>query len=884
MTYTGTDMFCGAGGSSIGAEAAGMTLMMAANHWKTAIDVHQQHFPDAAHDCADISQADPRRYPVTDILLASPECFTAGHLVTTRDGQVPIESVKVGDVVLTHLGRWRPVVRIQKRRGSTVIVKGQGHTGIETTSTHRFWSKGSIRIWDNAIRDYRRQYSEPWWIEADQLLDNEACWATPTTAELLPESQPPHIFGTTVSTAWWFVGRWVGDGSLTFGRNHEVLLTCGFHETDLLRDRLRATGVKWAESTKRTATVFSIGDFDARDWLHSLFGHGAGDKGLPSFTLTMPAKHREALLDGYLSADGGATQRRIRASTISRKLAVSVRLLAESLGHRVAMAHDHRSTYSIEGRTGVAQLQWIIHWEPQLTPRRSPEAFDDGHHAWSRVRSVGPGRSDVMVYNIEVEEDHSYVLDGIVVANCTNHSQARGISRKQQDPTLWDAPDPDAERSRATMWDVVRFAEQIHYTAIVVENVVEATKWILFPAWYKALEDLGYSATILSHNSMHHKVPQSRDRIYIVWTRNGLKVDLERELDAWCGRCERVGPSRQAWKTGRTVGRYNSQWIWSCTTCHRRVEPATEAAATIIDWQLDCPRIGDRTKSLAPNTRARILAGLQRYGWAPITTSGAGNGFERAPGNRARPVTDPVATQTCTGGSALATPPGFAINTAHGGRLHDLAEPHPTVCASDDRLSLVMANNTNNVARPVTDPLATATTGNRHALVVPLRRNGHASTVEDVAPTVTAGGNHHGLLMRNYGNTGGDPGRHVTPTSEPARTMTTEPGQALLMRNNGTTAGESWAVTPVSEPARSMTTKGHQSLLVPEPSLDDTVDDCGFRMLEPYEVAAAMAFPVGYIPRDLPKKHQVKLAGNAVTPPVMQWIVGRIIQAMERAA
>jgi DNA (cytosine-5)-methyltransferase 1 len=64
-------------------------------------------------------------------------------------------------------------------------------------------------------------------------------------------------------------------------------------------------------------------------------------------------------------------------------------------------------------------------------------------------------------------------------------------------------------------------------------------------------------------------------------------------------------------------------------------------------------------------------------------------------------------------------------------------------------------------------------------------------------------------------------------------------------------------------------------------NIEQIVDDCGFRMLEPYEVAAAMAFPDGYIPRTLPKKDQIKLAGNAVTPPVMTWIVGRIIRALE---
>jgi len=55
-------------------------------------------------------------------------------------------------------------------------------------------------------------------------------------------------------------------------------------------------------------------------------------------------------------------------------------------------------------------------------------------------------------------------------------------------------------------------------------------------------------------------------------------------------------------------------------------------------------------------------------------------------------------------------------------------------------------------------------------------------------------------------------------------------------------------------------------------------------MLEPYEVAAAMAFPDGYIPRTLTKRDQVKLAGNAVTPPVMTWLMGRVIQALEAAA
>jgi len=75
MTLTMTDLFCGAGGSSSGAiQVPGVKVVMAANHWDLAVRTHNTNHPGADHDCADISQVDPRRYPATDLLWASPEC------------------------------------------------------------------------------------------------------------------------------------------------------------------------------------------------------------------------------------------------------------------------------------------------------------------------------------------------------------------------------------------------------------------------------------------------------------------------------------------------------------------------------------------------------------------------------------------------------------------------------------------------------------------------------------------------------------------------------------------------------------------------------------------------------------------------------------------
>lgn len=160
---------------------------------------------------------------------------------------------------------------------------------------------------------------------------------------------------------------------------------------------------------------------------------------------------------------------------------------------------------------------------------------------------------------------------------CTNHSLAKGARRrKPQAPSLFDdgpGGDDEQDRSRATMWDVVRFTEQKllkgkPYKAIVVENVVDAYKWGynddggLFQAWRQAMTALGYESEIVWLNSMFcPPTPQSRDRMYVVfWQRGIRRPDLCVEPPAWCPACERIVDGQQAFKKPLTPwGRYGAQ-------------------------------------------------------------------------------------------------------------------------------------------------------------------------------------------------------------------------------------------------------------------------------------------------------------------------------------
>lgn len=70
-----TDLFCGGGGSSTGAiQVPGVEVSLAINHSKPSVETHAANHPATRHDCADVSQVDPRRYPPTTIGWFSPEC------------------------------------------------------------------------------------------------------------------------------------------------------------------------------------------------------------------------------------------------------------------------------------------------------------------------------------------------------------------------------------------------------------------------------------------------------------------------------------------------------------------------------------------------------------------------------------------------------------------------------------------------------------------------------------------------------------------------------------------------------------------------------------------------------------------------------------------
>ena len=68
------DLFCGAGGTSLGLHQAGMKVVLAVDSWKVALESHKLNLPDCETMEADILTLDPKTLPRVDYITGSPPC------------------------------------------------------------------------------------------------------------------------------------------------------------------------------------------------------------------------------------------------------------------------------------------------------------------------------------------------------------------------------------------------------------------------------------------------------------------------------------------------------------------------------------------------------------------------------------------------------------------------------------------------------------------------------------------------------------------------------------------------------------------------------------------------------------------------------------------
>lgn len=335
---------------------------------------------------------------------------TAGTLVLTMTGHVPVEDVKVGDWVLTDRGRFRPVLDKYAYEAEVLTVAGAGHRGLGVSENHRFKARR------NATPRKARDLGPSSWAIAESEELNRWYWASPTTFPDLPLPATPD--GITDGVALLsLAGSYVADGCQlgTNKRGERTGVLFSDEEADIVRIEKVAHGLGYRTRRRASDTCpnMAIDSTSLAHWLDEHFGHRAEGKRLPLWLLSAPWAARATFLDGYLSGDGYWSEKKQRweASTASKELAIGLKLLAQSLGLSTAYSWVDPKVTEI---CGVP-----LRKEPRRAHRIQINSHGHGHGIfednmlWGKIRSAKPaGRQ--MVYDLVVAEDHTYVGDGIV--------------------------------------------------------------------------------------------------------------------------------------------------------------------------------------------------------------------------------------------------------------------------------------------------------------------------------------------------------------------------------------------------------------------------------------------------------------------------------------
>lgn len=423
--------------------------------------------------------------PVTGEELKGQEnhCFTAGSLVLTSVGYKEIQDVRVGDLVLTRLGEWKPVIKLWEREYSGEIkhIKFVSGEVITCTPNHSFWGAEYARSYENGLTGQLRFTGNENWVKAENLegsVFNRFEVPSPIEhAEIYRSKEECLMFG-----------YWAAEGSISkksgqiqwAGHRDETriipfiergLLVYGIGKRSKTRKSVKKLSVMYSKQHKSRTLLYT-----SNTLLKELEICGKGvTKCLPEWVYNVSKEQALWILAGYIYGDGHfGKDRDVKWTSVSRKLAYQISFLMRKCGIGCSLFKQRRvrrwAGLGLSGKTKndcysgatslnlfytelckypeLVELMWdkrnfsipIIMYEQGVYKKEENRLFVP-------VSKVKSSEFTGKVYNLMVDDPtHSYTVNNIAVSNCSD--AATYIYRKVYNVVLQSDYKPPTEEER----------------------------------------------------------------------------------------------------------------------------------------------------------------------------------------------------------------------------------------------------------------------------------------------------------------------------------------------------------------------------------------------------------------------------------------------------
>lgn len=484
-----------------------------------------------AHNLGDISRIE--ELPYADFWTCSFPCFTEDTLVLTKEfGYIPINNVKKGMNVLTHNNKYQTVLNSAKTGEKNIYkINAMCFDELECTENHRFLVRTRHRVNTriNGKPITYRYFDKPQWKECKNLTKDDYLGYAINQNSVIPKWEDDVKTNVKLSHLmnnedfWWIVGRYIADGFKQTGKTgSKIVLCCGKQKVSLglIEKHLDNCGLHYCTDDHLTCLNYHICSNELYKFI-SQFGDKAYGKFIPPFVFDMPVELCKAFLDGYWSGDGCFSENLYKASSISRNLIYGLGQLIAKIYHRPFSIYfnKRKSTGVIEGRTVNQRSSYQITFRKEN--QKQDKAFYEDGYIWFPINSITNMNSIKSVYDITVENDHSFTANGAIVHNCTDISIAgkmKGLN-------------PDSGTRSSLLWENMRLLKRAKDTNtlpkyIMVENVknLVSKKFIdEFNDLLVIFDELGFNSYYKVLNGKDCGVPQNRERVFVI----GIRKDID---------------------------------------------------------------------------------------------------------------------------------------------------------------------------------------------------------------------------------------------------------------------------------------------------------------------------------------------------------------------
>lgn len=735
--------------------------------------VLQHHYPDIPN-LGDITKIDWNPYKgQADLVVGGSPCFPAGTLILTSEHLKPIEEIKVGDMVLTHRNRWRRVTATGSKIADTIVLRGNGVSSLECTPNHPFYARTRVHRESGYGYEYKQE-----WIPATDMVGRQ--WLNMNAAtEPLPVPALP-------------------DG---------VSLTEPF---------LRLIGTWLSLGQSSSLPAFRFDSRSINRWVMKQFG--GKEKHIPSWVYGLSENLRISLLEGYFQRMDSV---RYAQPCSGMQLLVGMKILAAGAGYRSSILYEENPSIH---STGTYRIKF------NTSPIDSDDFDDDGY--WGRVNEKTVGRSNVLVYNLEVEDDHSYVAAGIAVHNCQSFS----VAGKRE----------GLAGASGLMFEYIRAVRDLRPRWFVWENVPGAFTSERGEAYRQLLSEmdaLGYGLAWRVLDAQFFGVAQRRERVFLVGSLGTMRcaeVLFERESLSWDHQSSREKRKALTEEAARRVGTadHDSGCLNPGETQSRRVYPTSGVYPTLS------------TREKSGQSQESVF--LCQTAHSQSTELGVGE-------------SDVMNTLDTTNNTAVAAldfkvkPVAFLYSQGAKARSLGISEISPTLKTDHNPVVAFASNQHDEVLElEVAGALAAQPDIKQQTYICRADGQTNAMEGENLAPTLTSHAKKDPPLIYPV-----DESEEMKPVTLQIRGGKPGGGKSALIQHD-------MSATLSTHNTRTLITGDHEER------------DLTVRRLTPRECERLQGFPDDYT--DIPyrnKEHapdgaRYKALGNSMAVPVMRWIGERI--------